>query len=94
MGSYLAGTAGRGLSVENATSRPFGGTMRLFGGLLQSTDQIRGRWRNGQPTNGFIETFDYDSRFANGLISPPNFPVDGAFAFRSAIPTKLSYKEY
>lgn len=94
-GSYLAGTPGQGLTVQNWGSRPAQGTMRVFGGLLQNADQLRGRvnW-NGSLRNGFYENFDFDSRFQDGALAPPNFPRGGAFAFTNAQTSPLSYKEY
>ncbi len=93
-GSYLAGDNGRGLTVENYNTRPAQGTMRIFGGLLQSTDQLRGRWGYSGLRNGFVETFDFDNRLANGALAPPNFPVSGGFSYTGTNPAQLSYKEF
>ncbi len=93
-GSYLAGQNNRGLTVENWSRRPAQGTMRVFGGLLQNLDQLRGRLSRGRLVNGFYENYDFDARFTNGQLSPPNFPRGGQFQYLETNPTQLSYKEY
>ncbi len=94
-GSYLAGTANRGLAVENYNTRGPQGKMRLFGGLIQSADQLRGTiTSDGNLLSGFIETYDYDVRFANSALAPPNFPTARFFDVQNLIPVPLSYKEF
>ncbi len=94
-GSYLSGAPGKGLAVENYGSRGPQGKMRLFGGLIQSADKLRGTigW-NGQLTSGYIETYDYDRRFADSKLVPPNFPTARYFSVQKLIPIPLSYREY
>ncbi len=94
-GSYLAGESDKGLSVQSYSSRRAQGTLRLFGGLIQSTDQLRGTiYGNGNLASGYLETFDYDLRFANGAVAPPNFPTVRTFDVQKIIPVKLSFREY
>ncbi len=94
-GSYLAGTSNRGLAVENYNTRGPQGKMRLFGGLIQSADQLRGTiTSSGNLVSGYIETYDYDVRFANSALAPPNFPTARFFDVQKLIPVPLSYKEY
>lgn len=94
-GSYLAGEAGNGLSVENYSSRGAQGTLRLYGGLIQSADQLRGTiYSSGNLASGYFETFDYDLRFANGAVAPPNFPTVRTFDVQNIIPVKLSFREF
>lgn len=94
-GSYLAGTNTKGLTVENPTSRRAQGTLRLYGGVIQSYDQLRGRISGGGALlNGYYETFDYDLRFANGSVAPPNFPTVRTFDVQNVIPVKLAFREY
>jgi type II secretory pathway pseudopilin PulG len=90
-GSYLAGTSGKGLTVENYSSRGSQGKMRLFGGLIQSNDQLRG---NGTLASGFIATFDFDRRFENSRLAPPNFPTVRTFSVQALRPVELSFREY
>lgn len=93
-GSYLAGTSGKGLSVANYSTR-LAGKLRLFGGLIQSADQLRGRINSsGAQTSGYQETFDYDLRFANGSVAPPNFPTVRVFDVQTLIPVALGFREY
>lgn len=94
-GSYLAGHNGDGLTVQNYSGRRAQGTLRLFGGVIQSQDQLRGRvYSNGNLSNGYLETFDYDLRFANGAVAPPNFPTVRTFDVQNVIPVKLAFREY
>src|SRR5690606_4723065 len=94
-GSYLVGTPGRGVTVANYSTRPRQGALRLFGGIIQSEDQLRGTiWSDGQHRSGYMETFDYDLRFANGVIAPPNFPTVRTFDVQSIVPVKLSFHEF
>ncbi len=92
-GSYLVGTSSSGLSVENATSRPAQGTLHMFGGLIQSTDQIRGQFNGSTLSNGYLETYDYDSRFKNSALTPPNFPTTRYFKVQDPQYTSLSFTE-
>lgn len=94
-GSYLAGTSGGGLSVQNYNSRGPQGTLRLFGGVIQSEDQLRGTvYSNGNLAHGYMETFDYDRRFSHGAVAPPNFPTVRTFDVQNVIPVKLTFREY
>ena len=95
-GSYLTGQpgSGNGLAVENFRNRGAQGTMRLFGGLIQSSDQFRGTWGGGGLASGYIETFDFDQRLASGQVAPPNFPVSGTFEVQNIKPLKLEFKEF
>ncbi|MCL5965567.1 MAG: hypothetical protein M1369_07300 [Deinococcus sp.] len=94
-GSFLAGTPGKGLSVENYGSRGPQGKMRLYGSLVQSADQLRGVINgSGNLTSGYIETFDYDRRFASSTLAPPNFPTVQLFDVQAITPVQLSFREY
>lgn len=94
-GSYLAGRSNRGLTVENYNTRAAQGKLRLFGGLIQSVDQFRGTINNnGSLRTGYIETYDYDLRFANGAVAPPNFPTVRTFDVQTLIPVALGFREY
>ena len=94
-GSYLAGSSGNGLSVEDYNSRGPQGKMRLFGGLIQSNDQLRGTvYSSGTLASGFMETFDFDRRFENSRLSPPNFPTVRTFSVQKLRPVELSFREY
>ncbi len=98
-GSYLIGTnaAGnstlgltvQGVSAGTTGSRPNQGTMHLFGGLIQPMDQLRS---NG--SSGYAENYDYDKRFANSGLAPPNFPTSKVFTPQAPIFTPISFKEY
>lgn len=94
-GSYLAGTANRGVTVQNYNTRGPQGTLRLYGGIIQHADQLRGTiYSNGNLASGYMETFDYDLRFANGVVAPPNFPTVRTFDVQSIVPVKLSFREF
>lgn len=94
-GSYLAGTSGHGLAVQNPGGRPPQGAMHLFGGIIQSVDQIRGTINsNGTLTSGYREHFDYDARFASSALAPPNFPTVRVFRVQRINPVPLSFHEY
>lgn len=93
-GSYLSGATGRGLSVENHTSRPNQGLLHIFGGLIQSANQPRGTARGTTQVSGYRSTYDYDLRFANGALAPPNFPTVRVFDVQNVIPVKLGFREY
>jgi Domain of unknown function (DUF4900) len=98
-GSYYTAQTNMGLSVQgitgaNPVTRGNSGTMHLFGGLIQNTDQTRGVVNNnGVLTNGFNESFDYDTRFANGAVTPPNFPTTRTFAPNVGAPIPLTFTE-
>ena len=93
-GSFLSAADGKGLAVEDYDSRGPQGTMHLFGGVIQWQDQLRGRInRNGDLISGYHENFDYDRRFANSNLTPPNFPTTRAFQLRNVITQKLFYQE-
>ena len=79
-GSYLAGKSGKGLYVEDYDKGGAKGTLRMFGSLLQAEDQLRGSYCGSTVCNGYVETFDYDQRFTNGALAPPNFPTVRFFA--------------
>lgn len=94
-GSYLAGRSGRGLTVQNYSTRGPQGTLRLFGGLIQSQDKVRGTiYGNNTLASGYMETYDYDLRFANGSVAPPNFPTVRVFDVQAVIPVKLTFREF
>lgn len=94
-GAYLAAKSGKGLYVEDYNSGGAKGKMRLFGSLIQSKDQLRGNTcSNGLVCNGYLETFDYDQRFANGALAPPNFPTVRLFAVNNVNTVPLSFQEY
>lgn len=94
-GSYLAGRANKGLTVQNYSSRAAQGKLRLYGGLIQSQDQFRGTIGGGGAlTHGYLETYDYDLRFANGAVAPPNFPTVRTFDVQTLIPVALGFREY
>ena len=74
-GSYLSGASGKGLAVENYSGRGRQGKLRLFGGLIQSADQLRGTVDgSGRLLSGYMETYDYDLRFADSALAPPTSP--------------------
>ncbi|WP_019549877.1 hypothetical protein [Thermus scotoductus] len=94
-GSYLSGSPGKGLTVENYSGRGKQGKLRLFGGLIQSTDQLRGTINpSGALTSGYMETYDYDLRFADSALAPPNFPTVTIFDVQKILPTPLSFREF
>ncbi|BCP98319.1 hypothetical protein TthHB5008_14200 [Thermus thermophilus] len=94
-GSYLSGASGKGLAVENYSSRGRQGKLRLFGGLIQSADQLRGTINaSGQLLSGYIETYDYDLRFADSALAPPNFPTVRVFDVQKVQATPLSFREF
>ena len=93
-GSFLSANSGRGLAVENYDTRGLQGTMHLFGGIIQWNDKVRGLVSGGRLVSGYVETFEYDRRFEDSHLSPPNFPTTRAFALRSISATRLAYKEY
>jgi Tfp pilus assembly protein PilX len=101
-GSYYTSTVGTGLTVQGVTganrnnppTRGNSGTMHLFGGIIQDTDQVRGiQNSSGTLTNGFNESFDYDSRFINGAVTPPNFPTKRVFVATVGAPVALTFSE-
>jgi Domain of unknown function (DUF4900) len=93
-GSFYTAQTGKGLSVENYNSRPTldSGTMHLYGSLIQDEDQIRASVGGGT-VRGFRESFDYDSRFLNGAVTPPNFPTTRTFAPTVNAPVALTFTE-
>jgi hypothetical protein len=94
-GSYLSGASGKGLAVENYSGRGRQGKLRLFGGLIQSADQLRGIVDgSGRLQSGYIETFDYDLRFADSALAPPNFPTVRVFDVQKVQTTPLSFREF
>ena len=94
-GSYLSGAPGKGLTVENYSGRPAQGKMRLFGGLIQSADQLRGQIDgNGNLQTGYRESYEYDRRFSNGALSPPNYPTTRTFDVQDVTPVPTTYREY
>ena len=99
-GSYYTATPGMGLTVQGVTANPQNptrgnsGTMHLFGGIIQDTDQVRGIQNgSGALTNGFNESFNYDARFINGAVTPPNFPTTRVFAPTVGAPVALTFSE-
>lgn len=94
-GSYLSGAPNRGLAVEDYDKRGASGKMRLFGGLIQSSDQLRGLInRDGSLASGYIETFDYDKRFKDSKLVPPNFPTARFFGVGKVYLIPLTYMDY
>lgn len=94
-GSYLSGTSGKGLAVENYSGRGKQGKLRFFGGLIQSADQLRGTIdSSGQLISGYIETYDFDLRFADSALAPPNFPTVRTFDVQRILATPLSFREF
>jgi Tfp pilus assembly protein PilX len=94
-GSFYTAQTGKGLSVENYNSRPTSdsGTMHLYGSLIQDQDQYRAQSVSATSVRGFRESFDYDSRFMNGAITPPNFPTTRTFAPTINAPVALTFTE-
>lgn len=93
-GSYLAGSPEKGLTVENYSGRGRQGKLRLFGGLIQSTDQLRGTINSsGTLLSGYMETYDFDRRLAESALAPPNFPTVQVFDVQKVLPTPLSFRE-
>lgn len=94
-GSYLTAAPNRGLTVQDYNSRPAQGKLRLYGGLIQAVDQFRGTINgSGRLLTGYTETYDYDLRFANGAVAPPNFPTVRTFDVQTLIPVALGFREY
>ncbi|WP_027891585.1 DUF4900 domain-containing protein [Calidithermus chliarophilus] len=94
-GSFLAGASGKGLAVENYGGRGKQGKMHVYGGVIQSSDQLRGTLNgSGGLGSGYIETYDYDLRFANSTLAPPNFPTVRSFDLQTIVPVKMSFREY
>lgn len=94
-GSYLSGAPGKGLAVENYSGRGPQGKLRLFGGLIQSADQLRGTIdSSGRLISGYVEAYDYDPRFAESTLAPPNFPTVRIFDVQRILTTPLSFREY
>lgn len=93
-GSYLSATTGKGLAVEDYNRRGNQGTMHVFGGLIQWQDQLRGVVdRNGNLVSGYYENFQYDTRFRNSHLSPPNFPTTRAFQLQSVNAMQLLHQD-
>jgi type II secretory pathway pseudopilin PulG len=94
-GSFYTAQSGKGLSVENYNSRPTSdsGTMHLYGSLIQDQDQYRAQSVSATVVKGFRESFDYDTRFMNGTITPPNFPTTRTFAPTINAPVALTFTE-
>ncbi|MER3452015.1 MAG: DUF4900 domain-containing protein, partial [Thermus sp.] len=85
----------KGLAVENYSGRGPQGKLRLFGGLIQSVDQPRGTVdSSGRLISGYLETYDYDLRFAESSLVPPNFPTVRVFDVQRILTTPLSFREY
>lgn len=94
-GSYLSSSPGKGLTVEKYSGRGKQGKLRMFGGLIQSRDQLRGTiGPSGALVSGYIETYDYDRRFADSALAPPNFPTVQLFDVQKVLPTPLSFREF
>jgi Tfp pilus assembly protein PilX len=94
-GSFYTAQTGKGLSVENYNNRtPLdSGTMHFYGSLIQDQDQIRAQSVSATSVRGFRESFDYDSRFMNGAVTPPNFPTTRTFAPTINAPVALTFTE-
>lgn len=94
-GSFLSAANGKGLAVENYNTRGPQGKMRLFGGLIQWQDQLRGViGGGGSISSGYLETFEYDRRFENSRLTPPNFPTTRVFQLNDVEVKRLTYKEF
>ncbi len=94
-GAYLSGTPGKGLATENYSGRGRQGKRRLFGSLIQSAAQYAGTvdsW--GRLQSGYITTYDYDLRFADSALAPPNFPTVRVFDVQRVQATPLSFREF
>jgi hypothetical protein len=93
-GSFLSAASNRGLAVQSYNSRGNQGTMHLFGGVIQWQDQLRGVVdRNGNLISGYFENFQYDTRFRNSHLSPPNFPTTRAFQLQSVNAVQLIHQD-
>jgi Tfp pilus assembly protein PilX len=94
-GSFYTAQTGMGLSVQNYNNRTprDSGTMHLFGGLIQDTDQIRASVVNATTVQGYRESYNYDARFANGAVTPPNFPTTRTFVPTISAPVPLTFTE-
>ena len=93
-GSFLSADDDKGLAVEDYDSRGNQGTMHLYGGLIQWQDQLRGVVdRNGNLVSGYYENFQYDGRFRNSHLSPPNFPTTRAFQLQSVSALQLLHQD-
>jgi Tfp pilus assembly protein PilX len=94
-GSFYTAQTGMGLSVQNYSSRTprDSGTMHLYGGLIQDQDQIRASIDGSGNVYGFRESYDYDSRFATGAVTPPNFPTAPTYSPTVSAPIPLTFIE-
>ncbi len=93
-GSFLSADDDKGLAVAAYNSRGDQGTMHLFGGLIQWQDQLRGVVdRYGNLISGYYENFQYDTRFRNSHLSPPNFPTTRAFQLQSVNAMQLLHQD-
>jgi Tfp pilus assembly protein PilX len=94
-GSFYTAQPGQGLSVQNYNSRTpkDSGTMHLFGGLIQDQDQIRATGDGRGGVAGFREDYDYDPRFINGAVTPPNFPTTKTFKPNVGVPIPINFSE-
>jgi len=94
-GSYLSAAKGKGLAVEDYASRGPQGKMRLFGGVTSYEDKLRGIISgSGSLISGYVETFEFDTRFENSQLTPPNFPTTRAFKLSGVETARLGYREY
>jgi len=93
-GSYLSSADDKGLAVENYDTRGNQGSMHLFGGVIQWMDQLRGRVdRYGNLISGYNERFEYDGRFRNSSLAPPNFPTTKVFQLQSVTAVQQLHQE-
>ncbi len=93
-GSYLSAADGKGLAVANYNGRGSQGSMHLFGGVIQWMDQLRGVVdRRGNLISGYHERFEYDNRFRNSSLAPPNFPTAKAFQLQSVTAVRQLHQE-
>jgi len=94
-GSYMTAANGTGLTVVDYNRRGAQGTMHLFGGLIQWQDQVRGvvNRYTGALENGYYENFQYDARFSNSHLSPPNFPTTRTFQLQSVVAVPLVHQD-
>lgn len=94
-GAFLAPKDGRGLAVEDFKGRGPQGKMRLFGALGQAEDKPRGKYNGrGELLSGYLETYNFDRRYSDSVLAPPNFPVMRVFDVLQLVPLELTYREY
>ena len=93
-GAYLAGEMDKGVTVEDYNVGSPKGTLRFYGSMIQYADQLRGTLCGKTSCSGYIETFDYDQRFTDGVLAPPNFPRVQSFEVGQMSTVTMSFHEY